>query len=396
MQSLPAIYLKKNEDRRIRSGHLWVFSNEIDTVKSPFSQFPPGQLVEIFTQSGQSIDIGYLNPASLIAIRLMQMPKGQSLEEWLQQKLQAAMTLRTSLFKQPYYRLVYGESDGLPGLVVDRYGDYLVVQVNTAGMDAIQEPLLNALTALLQPKGILLRNDSGARALEGLESYVRVGRGEVPEETMIQEEDVRYQVPLLTGQKTGWFFDQRWNRRSLSDYVRGGSVLDVFSYTGGWGVKAAVAGAAEVICVDSSATALAYVAKNATLNKVQNKVHTRQGDGFDVLKQLQEEKKTFDLIVVDPPAFVKRKKDFKTGVKAYHRLNQLAMQLAKPDAILISCSCSWHLPKGELEEICWQAARQAGLKMQILQTCGQGPDHPVHPAMPETEYLKVVVARLFR
>lgn len=396
MQSLPPIYLKKNEDRRIRGGHLWVFSNEIDAAKSPFSQLPAGQRIELYTQSSQFIGIGYLNPASLIAIRLLQIKKGQSLEEWLSQKLQAALALRTRLFKKPYYRLVYGESDGLPGLVVDRYGDYLVMQVNTAGMDALQEPLLNALMALLQPKGILLRNDSGARGLEGLESYVRVGRGDVPEETIIEEDGVRYQVPLLTGQKTGWFYDQRWNRRSLGDYLSGGSVLDVFSYTGGWGVKAAVAGAGNVLCVDSSAPALEYVAKNAALNKVQNKVQARQGDAFDVLKQLQEEKKTFDLIVVDPPAFVKRKKDFKSGVKAYHRINQLAIQLAKPDAILISCSCSWHLPKGELEEICWQAARQSGFQMQILQTSGQGPDHPVHPAIPETQYLKMIVARLSR
>ena len=396
MQSLPPIYLKKNEDRRIRGGHLWVFSNEIDVVKSPFSQLPAGQWVELYSQSQQFIGIGYLNPASLIAIRLLHINKDQSLQDWLTQRLQSALALRTRLFRQPYYRLVYGESDSMPGVVVDRYGDYLVVQINTAGMEAMQEPLLDALMALLQPKGILLRNDSGARTQEGLETYVRVGRGDVPEETIIEEEGVFYQVPLMTGQKTGWFYDQRWNRRSLGDYVSGGSVLDVFSYIGGWGVKAAVAGASNVVCVDSSAQALSYVTANAALNKVQDRVQTRQGDAFDVLKQLHEEKKTFDLIVVDPPAFVKRKKDFKSGVKAYHHINQLAMQLAKPDAIFISCSCSWHLPSGELEEICWQAARQTGLHMQILQSGGQGPDHPVHPAIPETQYLKVVVARLSR
>lgn len=396
MSSRPAIYLKSQEERRIRGGHRWVFSNEIDAARSPFSQLPSGQLIDLFSSSQHFLGVGYLNPASLITIRLISVAKGQSIGDWLIGQLRTALALRERLFAQPCYRLVFGESDGLPGVVVDRFGDYLVVQVNTAGMDLLQEQLLDALEEVLHPKGILLRNDTGSRGLEGLPSVVAVGRGEVPEETVIDEDGVRFLVPLQGGQKTGWFYDQRWHRRGLKDYAAGARVLDLFSYIGGWGVSAAAYGASEALCVDSSAPALAYVGRNAELNGVGDRVRTRQGDAFDVLRLLREEKETFDVIVVDPPAFIKRKKDLRNGLDAYRRVNEMAMQLAAPDAIFISCSCSWHLPRTELEQVCWRAARQGGFRLQLLQSGGQGPDHPVHPAMPETQYLKTIVTRLHR
>ncbi len=392
---IPILKLKKNEERRIRGGHLWVYSNEIDTQASPFDQFKAGDLVDLVTHNGKSLGIAYVNPGSLICARLLSRdPKHPPDQSLFVHRIKVALSLRERFFDKPFYRLVFGESDFLPGLVVDRYGDILVVQITTAGMERMKQEIVAALEKVLRPSGILLRNDSAARDREGLDSYVDVISGEVPDIVLLEDSGVQYQAPLMSGQKTGWFYDQRMNRDLLSHFVKGQRVLDVFSYVGAWGVKAAVAGASEVVCVDSSASALEFAGMNAELNNVADKMSGIQGDAFKALKELRDEREKFDVIIVDPPAFIKRKKDFKEGREAYRRINQMAMQLLSKDGLLISGSCSHHMPRQELQNAMLKAARHLDRNMQVLIQGYQGPDHPVHPAIPETEYLKAIFARI--
>jgi 23S rRNA (cytosine1962-C5)-methyltransferase len=277
--------------------------------------------------------------------------------------------------------------------VVDRFGDVLVAQVTTAGIERVKGEVVDALRDLLSPAGILFRNDSSGRALEGLESYVETAHGEVPETVALEENGVRFEAPMA-GQKTGWFYDHRMNRARASSYVRGRRVLDVFSYVGGWGVQAAAAGASSVVCVDASAPALEQAGRNAELNGAAGRVETRRGDAFDVLRALAADGEKFDVVVLDPPAFIKRKKDQKAGEEAYQRVNALAMDVLKQDGILVSASCSYHLPREALQDAMLRAARRQGRSLQILEEGHQGPDHPVHPAIPETAYLKAFIGRV--
>lgn len=392
---LAPLYLKKNEERRLRNGHLWVYSNEVDTPRSPLIDFSPGQQVRIIGNDGKPLGNGYVNPHSLICARLVSRSPDHHLDRsLLVHRLKVALSLRERLFDKPFYRLVYGESDGLPGLVVDRFGDVLVVQLNTAGMDAVKGEILEALDKVLKPRAVLWRNDSSARELEGLESVVEAALGEVPESIEIEENATRFEVPLLTGQKTGWFYDHRVNRQRVQQLAKGMRVLDVFSYIGGWGIEAAVAGAEKVVCIDSSAKALDQVERNAALNGVGECVESIQGDAFEALKALRAEREKFDMVIVDPPAFIKRKKDVKKGVEAYRRLNQAAMQLLGKDGILISASCSFHLQRDTLRDLLQHSSRHLDRSLQIIGQGHQGPDHPVHPAIPETDYIKCLTGRV--
>ena len=391
--ALPPLILKKNQDRRLRAGHLWVFSNEVDTARTPLTAFAPGDLVEIQTHNGRFIGSGYANPNSLICARILSRderhPPGASL---LVHRLNIALSLRQRLYPQPFYRLVFGESDYLPGLVVDRYGEVLVAQITTAGMEKMKAEIVAALVKVLKPAGILFRNDSGVRELEGLPLYTETAYGIVPDNARVEEHGQKFEVPLASGQKTGWFFDQQDNRGRLLRYVRGAHVLDVFSYVGAWGVQAAAHGAREVHCVDSSEGALTAAVRNAALNKVQLTPH--HADAFDALRELHAAGEKFDVVVLDPPAFVKRKKDLAAGREAYRRLNQLGMQLLARDGLLVSCSCSYHMPVDELLAAIQTAARHLDREAQLLERGGQSTDHPIHPAIPETAYLKAFFVRV--
>jgi 23S rRNA (cytosine1962-C5)-methyltransferase len=392
--NLPVLFLKRNEDRRLSAGHLWVYSNEVDTRKSPLSGFEPGSLVVIQSAAGKTLGAGYVNPRSLICARLLtRRPRAALDAGFFERRLRSALSLRESLFEQPYYRLVFGESDGLPGLVVDRYGSVLVVQITTAGMEAMRDLLLEALHRVISPTGILLRNDSSVRVLEGLPQETEV-IGEVPDTVMLTEGGVQFEVPLGAGQKTGWFYDQRSNRQAMHKYVKDKQVLDVFSYIGAWGLQAAAAGAAGVCCVDSSPVAQTFMEKNIAANGLADKVRLENGDAFDVLKALQDSDQRFDVVIVDPPAFIKRRKDIKSGEQGYGRLNRLALKLLAPDGILISCSCSMHLSEERLQHIVHQSAGKMGRQVQILERGFQCMDHPVHPAIVETAYLKALFCRV--
>ncbi len=381
------IRLKPQEDRRLRAGHLWIYSNEIDIARTPLKTVTAGSLCRFEDARGKPLGAGYVNPQALLCGRVLTGQYDAVIDaDWFARRLQTAAALRDRLYALPFYRLAFGEADGLPGLVVDRYGDVFVVQIGTAGMELLKGRIVAALQTAFSPRGIVLRNDSPAREAESLPLYVEE-IGDVPDHVVIDEGGVKFEIAMRGGQKTGWFFDQRDNRDRLGRYLAPESkVLDVFSYVGGWALRARGYGAAEATCVDSSAPALEGVARNAALNETA--VETLRGEALDVMKQLAADGRRFDVVVVDPPALIKRKRDHEEGLGLYGRLNRAAINLLTPGGILVSCSCSHHLAPEELQRVLLREGRAAGRRLQILESLAQGPDHPVHPAIAETRYLK--------
>ena len=389
------LYLQKDRERRLRTGHCWVYSNEVDTARSPLSAMAAGDPVEILGHRGQWLGHGYVNPHSLICARVVSRDRERPFDRsLLVHRLNVALANRERLYAEPYYRLVYGETDGVPGLVVDRFGDWLVAQLNTAGMERQRQVVVEALEKVLRPKGILWRNDGAARELEGLERYVQMAAGSVPQEVEVREGGAGFLASPFEGQKTGWFYDQATNRERLMKYVKGKRVLDVFSYVGAWGVRAALAGAEAVTCVDASQRALEGVLNNASRNGVAARLRVERGDAFAVLKDLKSSGERYDLVVLDPPAFIKRRKDHKEGLLAYRRLNEAGLAVLGKDALLVTASCSFHLDRDDLLRTAQQAARHLDRSLQLLERGEQGPDHPVHPAIPETAYLKACFLRV--
>ncbi len=387
--SLPEIYLKKNEDKRLRKGHLWVFSNEVDTKKSLLDQFNAGDLANIKSEDGKILGTAYVNPQTLICARLISRKANLKLgSNFFKERLGTALTLREKLFDKPFYRLVFGESDGLPGLVIDRFGDVLSLQITTAGIELRKEILLGVLVELLNPTAIILKNDNGQRLLEGLSQESEIAYGQLPDSLIIEENGAQFKIDILEGQKTGWFYDHRSSRALLASLAKNQRVLDLFCYTGAWGIPAAIVGAAEVTCVDASEGALTLAKENAVLNGVADRMHFERSDVFDFLKQARLDNQLYDIIVLDPPALIKRKKDFKLGYEAYRRLNHLALQVLSKNGILISASCSFHLSRENLHEILRSSGKHIDRHLVFFASGGQGPDHPIDPAAPETEYLK--------
>jgi 23S rRNA (cytosine1962-C5)-methyltransferase len=388
--------LRRGEDRRLRAGHLWVFSNEIDVAATPLTAFAPGEHARLVSDRGQFIAHVYVNPHALICARVLSQDEAAPIDrELLRQRLHRALAWRQRWADGPYYRLVYGESDGLPGLVLDRYDDVLVGQIATAGMEALRAELEAVIATELAPRALVWRNQGSARDLEQLPKEVVCALGEMPAQLRVVEGGLSYQVPLADAQKTGWFYDQTANRALWSSLLRPGArVLDVCSYAGGWAVSSLAAGAAEAHCVDASGAALAVAEANAAANGFT--LSTHEGDAFDALEAMNASGERFDAIVLDPPAFIKRRKDAPRGLAAYRKLNQLAMRLLTEDALLVSCSCSWHLGEADLVGAVQAAARHTARSAQIVSFGGQSPDHPIHPAIPETRYLKALFCRVTR
>jgi 23S rRNA (cytosine1962-C5)-methyltransferase len=391
----PALYLRRGEDTRLRAGHLWVFSNEVDVARSPLTGFEPGEACAIVDSTNKPIGLGYVNPNSLICARLVVRGLDHPLDRSLIiHRLNVALALREKLYAEPYYRLVYGESDGLPGLTVDRFGDVVVAQMTTAGMERLREEITDAIVKVLKPTALVWKNDASIRALEHLPEYADVGFGTLVPPLLVREGGLEFECDPIGGQKTGWFYDQQANRDRMAPFVKGARVLDVCSYLGGWGLRAAAMGASEVVCVDASANAVDAIVRNAARNGLSDRVTAVKADAFDELKRLREQRERFDVVVLDPPAFVKRKKDFAEGRVAYRRLNEMAMQVLSRDGILVTCSCSYHMPRAALLDSVQQAARHLDRQVQVLVQLHQAPDHPVHPAIPETDYFKGFICRV--
>ncbi len=387
--------LARGQDRRLRAGHLWVYSNEIDSSATPLKGFEPGQVVDIESAQGKWLGRGHVNPGSLICARILTRAPGTAIDSsLLVHRIKVALALRERLYTRPYYRLLFGEADGVPGAVVDRYGDYLAVQITTAGMERQREALVTALVKVLRPSGVILRNDSAVRELEALPRYVEIVHGDEPDVVALDEGGCRFEVSLTEGQKTGWFFDQAANRDQLMRYVGGKRMLDVCSYSGAWSVRALRGGASAVTAIDVSKKALAQLAINAQLNQVEDRIDSLQGDAFQLLRDLRAQRERFDVVVLDPPAFIKRKRDLKEGALAYRRLNESALGLLGRDGILVTASCSFHMQRDQLLRTVQQAARHADRSLQLVQQGQQSPDHPIHPAISETAYLKAFFLRV--
>jgi 23S rRNA (cytosine1962-C5)-methyltransferase len=395
MTPLKKLRLKKNEDRRLRAGHIWIFSNEVDIASTSLKNFSPGEEVLVETYDKTILGVAYVNPHSLITARLFTRNAKERLNcEFLTKRMHSAYDLRSCLFSKPYYRLVFGESDGLPGLIVDRFNDTLSVQMNTAGMDIKTDDIMNALHHVLpNVQSILLRNDHPIRLQEGLEKNIIAALGTPPEKIALEENNASFHAPLWKGQKTGWFYDHRLNRTRLQTYVHKKRVLDVFSYLGAWGIQAAKWGANEVVCIDSSPLSSIWIKENAELNQVSERVSIIQEEAFDALKNLAINNELFDVIILDPPAFIKKQKDKKEGLLAYQRLNEAAIKLLAANGILISCSCSMHMKYNDLLHAIRKAALRHQVNLQLIERGHQGPDHPIHLAIPETDYLKMIIVR---
>ncbi len=394
--SAPLLYLKRGEERRLAAGHLWVFSNEIDTERTPLGAFAPGALVQLRSARDAFLGHAYVNPHALICARILSravaQPPGAAL---IEQRLTAALALRERFGNAHYGRWVFGESDLLPGLVLDRYGALVVGQIATAGMEALKDEVEAAVRRVVNPAALFWKNDSAARELEHLPQLAEAAFGEVPAEIEAVESGLSFSAPLHEGQKTGWFYDQSANRARLQRYLPAGArMLDVCSYAGAWAVTALHNGAVRALCVDASQMALEFARRNA--ERHGGTLDTLRADAFDALQALAAQRERFDLVVLDPPAFIKRKKDLPKGQAAYRKLNQLAMSVLADEGLLISCSCSYHLAPEELLAAIQSAARHSGRFVQVLEAGGQSADHPVHPAIPETRYLKAFFCRVTR
>jgi len=384
------ITLNKNEERRIKSGHPWVFSNEIREVAG---ERYAGVVAELYDAAGSFIGVGHYNPHSLIAFRLVSRQKENiDTVEFFEQRIAAAVAHRRVRYPGlATFRAVYGESDFLPGLVVDRYGDYLSLQMLSAGMDSCREQIVEALRRVLSPTGIIARNDVSVRALEGLAEKVELLWGEIPETVEMEENGLRFLVNLREGQKTGGFLDQKQNHLLLREICPGKSVLDCFCYAGSWGIHAASFGARSVLGIDISTRAVELARLNAKLNGVADRVRFEECDAFERLRSLNQEGRSFGVIVMDPPAFVKSRKNIAEATKGYLTVNRRALELLEPGGYLITCSCSYHMGREPFREMLVQAVRLAKREVRLVETCSQAPDHPVLLSFPESEYLKCFV-----
>ena len=373
--------------RRARAGSPWIFSNEI-RMDEAAKAIAPGSVVNVRGEDGRAFGTGYFNPKSLIAIRLFSEECEVVIDaEFFAARLTRALALRDAVYDKPFYRLFHAEGDGVPGLVIDRFGDTLTVQIGTAGMEKQITAITMALDSVLKPKTVILRADAPSRALEGLESYVKTLKGE-GHRIAVEENGVRYVADLTEGQKTGWYYDQRDNRAFVAQFAKDKSVLDAFSYTGGFGLLAAKAGATEVVCLDSSAPALAIAEESARTNGV--KIQAVKADVFEELARLKTAEESFDIVLADPPPFVKSKKDLEAGARAYRKLARMAADITAPNGIVMVASCSHNIPPERFAAECAAGLSRTGRRAALIRQSGAGIDHPVHPLLPESAYLKAL------
>lgn len=383
------VVLKPREDRRIRNGHLWVFSNEIAKVEEQGQPATPGCLAELVSSANQPLGWGYYNKNSLISFRLLERAGPRPARPLIEERLRAALAFRrATLPGLSCFRLVHGEGDHVPGLVIDVYDRVAVVQLLTAGMEALRTEVLDALRQVLAPDVIVLKNDASIRKLENLELTVEVVHGTLTGPVAVTLDGLNLEIDLLEGQKTGFFLDQRENRLALARYVPGKRVLDVFSHQGAWGLYALKAGAAHATFVDASEPALALAKRGAEANGFAGKTAARSGDAFDVLKAMAETGEKWDIVVVDPPAFAKSKKDVPQARAAYERINKLALRVLAPDGLLATSTCSYHVNGDEFLGCVARALFAANRPARLLEVRGQSIDHAPLFAMPEGSYLK--------
>ena len=390
----PVIRLLPSRHKRAVAGHPWIYSNEVQ-MDAAAKALPPGCVAAVQTSEGRKLGIAFFNPHSLIAARMLSPDPEAAIDaRFIAARLRAALALREALFERPYYRLVHAEADALPGLVVDRFADVLVCQMNAAGMDRLTDEILSALDTVLSPRAVVLRNDAGVRALEGLERFVKTAKGELAGPIEVEEGGAVFFADVLGGQKTGWFFDQRDNRDFMARLAKGRRVADFYAHTGGFSVRAALAGAAEVVGVDSSEAALDLAAQSTARNGAGNVCRFLRADAFAEMERLAGAGERFGVVICDPPAFIKSRKDVESGAKGYRKLARLAASLAAPGGFVFLASCSHHMEAARFVQEIAKGIAQAGRSGRIIRQAGASPDHPVHPMLPESAYLKSAVLRL--
>ena len=392
MEPRPTVRLLPGRHKRLRAGHPWAYANEI-AMSAEARALPPGTLVRLESADGQALGAAMFNPRALAAARRLDPDPEREIDAgWLAARLAAALALRRRLGLAPWCRAVHAEADGLPGLIVDLFGGAAVAQLNSAGMARLEAPLVEALREVLRPEALLFRNDSAQRGLEGLDTETRVVFGEVSGPVDLVEGGCRFLCDPLAGQKTGWFHDQRDNRAFAAGLAGGARVLDLYAYLGGFGIRAALAGAREVVMVDRSRQALELAARAAGLNGVGGRVRTERADAFAFLEAAAPA--SFGLVIADPPAFVRARKDLGAGLRGYRKLARLAARLVAPGGFLLAASCSHTVaPEAFAAEVARGLVR-AGRTGRVLRMAGAAPDHPVHPMLPESAYLKAMVLQL--
>ena len=390
----PVVTLLAGGHRRAEGGHPWIYSNEVE-MDAAARAIAPGSLVTVKRADSRPLGVAMFNPHTLLAGRLLDRDAARPIgRRFVMRRLERALQLRERLYRAPFYRLVHAEADGLPGLVVDRFGPVLVVQENAAGMELLEPVIVEALSALLSPAAIVLRNDSPARGLEGLTQEVRVAAGAVDGPVTVEEDGAIFLADVLAGQKTGWFFDQRDNRAFVAGLAAGARVLDLYCYSGGFAVAAARAGAASVAGIDRSEAALALAGEAAARNDVAALCDFRRAEVFAEAAALASAGERFDIVIADPPAFARSKRDVPAALRGYRKLARLAMQLTAPGGFVFLASCSHNVAAADFAEAVRRGLADAGRTGRILREAGAGPDHPVHPALPETAYLKSQVLSL--
>ncbi|MEQ1565731.1 MAG: class I SAM-dependent rRNA methyltransferase [Myxococcota bacterium] len=385
--TIPAIRLRSRHDRRVREGHPWVFANELD---ADVSGLPRGGAVDVLDAAGRFLGRGYANPASLITVRLLaRAPVDVDDPAWWAERLSRAVERRArALPGRRSLRLVHAEGDDLPGLVIDRYGDVVVAQLGTLGLQVRKEAIGQAIREVLGPVAAVVRSEGPARQLEGLPDEVGPWFGDPPAEVEIEENGVRFVVPVLDGQKTGHFYDQADNRRFAGERCSGLDVLDLYANGGAWGLYALRGGARSVLAVDRSADCAERIAVNAERNGVSDRLEVARDDGKRALERLVAEGRRFGAVVLDPPAFAKARKAAGAALRGYEDVNALGLKLVAPGGWLFTSSCSWHVQEDRFVEAVAAASRKVGRAIRIVRRGEQAPDHPVLPAVPETRYLK--------
>jgi 23S rRNA (cytosine1962-C5)-methyltransferase len=390
----PRVMLLPGRAKRAEAGHPWIYSNEVQ-MDAAAKALPPGVLVTLCRAGGSPLGVAMFNPHTLLAARLLDRDAGRAIDQgFFARRLERALRLRERLYTEPYYRLVHAEADGLPGLVVDRFGGVLVMQANAAGIARLEPIVYEALSVLLRPAAIVLRNDSPVRTQEGLPSEVRVAWGRLDERVVVHEGGAVFPVDVLAGQKTGWFYDQSENRAFVARLARGARILDLYCYAGGFAVRSARAGAAAVLGIDSSASALAQAAEASSSNGAGERCAFRRSEVFAEATRLATAGERFDLVVADPPAFARSHRDLGSALRGYRKLARLAAALVASRGFLFLASCSFHVGEAEFAEAVRRGLADAGRSGRILRRAGAAPDHPIHPALPESAYLKTMTVAL--
>ena len=382
------VYLKKGEEKRIIAGHSWVYANEVAKIEGKDKN---GALASVFAHDGRFIGKGYINHASKILVRVFIRNNGTDSEEFYLERLKAANDYRLKLGYKNCYRMVFAESDNLPALIIDKYGDILVMQCLSLGIDLRKKLICDCLVKLFSPKGIFERSDVSVRKKEGLTEIKQTLYGEVPDYCEIEENGVKMLVDVKNGQKTGYFLDQKENRFTARRYAKG-EVLDCFCNSGGFSLNAATV-AESVIACDISELALQNVRDNAKLNGFKN-IQTLQGDAFEVLRTFRKEKRQFDTVILDPPAFCKTADEVKDAYRGYKDINLTAMKIVKSGGFLITCSCAHYMTANLFEKMLTEAAKESGRIVRCVETKTQAPDHPSLLSADETQYLKFIVLQV--